>query len=62
MLTLKRVYEPAAPGDGLRVLVERLIAQEDDRVLVPGIKNLLRKDTVDRIAQIDAGNLRTQRG
>jgi uncharacterized protein YeaO (DUF488 family) len=23
MLTLKRVYEPAAPGDGLRVLVER---------------------------------------
>ena len=33
MLTLKRVYEPAAPEDGLRVLVERRWPWKLDKVL-----------------------------
>jgi hypothetical protein len=46
----------------LGVFVERLVAQQDHQVLVPGVEEFLLERVVDRIAQVDAQNLRAERG
>src|SRR3954451_19973800 len=46
----------------LVVLVERLVAQQNHQMLVPGIEKFLLEPLVDRIAQVDAENFRAERG
>ncbi len=46
----------------LRVLVERLVAQQDHQMLMPGVEEFLLERLVDRIAQVDAQDLGAERG
>jgi hypothetical protein len=45
----------------LVVLVERLVAQQNNQMLVPGIEQFLLELLVNRIAQVDAENFRAER-
>ena len=59
------VFRRRAEGLGeahLRVLVERLVAQQNHQVLVPGIEEFLLERVVDRVAQVDAHDFRAERG
>ena len=44
----------------LIVLGQRLVAQQDDQMLVPGTEDLLKTRIVEGLAQIDADNLRAE--
>ena len=45
----------------LRVLVQRLVAQQDHQILVPGVEKFLLERLVDRIAQVDSHDLGAER-
>src|SRR5215510_10151122 len=45
----------------LRVLIERLVAQQDHQILMPGVEKRLLERVVDRIAQVDTQDLGAER-
>ena len=46
----------------LSVFIERLVAQQDHQMPVPGVEEFLLERVADRIAQVDAQDFHAERG
>jgi len=57
----RELAEPLRKGD-LLVLIQRLAAQQDDEVLVPGVEDAREIGVGHRLRRIDAADLRAERG